>query len=187
MNQFLSKCLDKNSQVDVIYTDFSKAFDCIDHYVLIQKLSNFGYSHSLIKLFESYLINRTQFVEYQNVRSRLTTPTSGVPQGSNLGPLLFLLFINDLPSVLSCHKLLFADDVKVYNEIASIDDCRSLQESINALVNWCSVNRLNLNMDKCSVISFTKKLKKIIYNYTTQIHHFIQKHNGKKSRHFVQQ
>jgi hypothetical protein len=153
-SQFLSKCLDNNSQVDVIYTDFCKAFDSIDHYVLIQKLSNFGFSNSLVNLFKSYLVSRTHLVEYQNVRSTLVMPTSGVPQGSNLGPLLLLIFINDLPTVINCHKLLFLDDLKIYCE-----------GDINSLVNWCNVNHLILNIEKCSIMTFSRTLSPISNNY----------------------
>lgn len=125
--QYVSQSIDKRGQVDVIYTDFQKAFDQIDHYVLIEKLSRIGFSSKLILLMRSYLFGRNQHVEYLNIKSRQFSPTSGVPQGSNLGPLLFLIFINDLTETISCEKLLFADDMKIFYTINSINDCISLQ------------------------------------------------------------
>jgi ribonuclease P/MRP protein subunit RPP40 len=118
----------------------------------------------LVNLFKSYLVSRTHLVEIQNVRSNLVMPTSGVPQGSNLGPLLFLIFINDLPPVINCHKLLFADDLKIYCEI-TVNDCESLQGDINSLVNWCNVNHLILNIEKCSIMTFSRTLSPISNNY----------------------
>ena len=150
LSQFISESLDEIGQIDVIYTDFSKAFDCLDHFILLNKLDNYGFSNALILLFKSYLLNRTQLVEYQNVRSQLFRPTSGVPQGSNLGPLLSLLFINDLPTTMNCHKLIFADD-----------DCHHLQNCVSELSRWCNTNRLKLNIDKCCVLTYTKKKQPI--------------------------
>ena len=151
--QYLSENMDTQIQTDAIFTDFSKAFDSIDHYILLQKLEKFGMSTSLLELFKSYLWNRYQFVEFQGVRSKYVVPTSGVPQGSNLGPLLFLIFIDDLPGLLNCRKLLFADDLKLCYKITSISDCHLLQNDIYTLVDWCKHNRLELNIDKCFIIS----------------------------------
>lgn len=113
-SQYVSDSIDSRGQVDTIYTDFCKAFDQIDHFVLLDKLCRFGFSESLCKLFRSYLTDREQVVRYQNFFSKTIIPTSGVPQGSNLGPLLFLLFINDIVENITCEKLLFADDLKLF-------------------------------------------------------------------------
>mgnify|MGYP005983777977 FL=1 len=164
--QDVSEILDDNGQVDVIFTDFQKAFDQIDHFILLKKLRLMGFSNSMVQLFSSYLIGREQRVRYQNHLSKSSVPTSGVPQGSNLGPLLFLIFINDLPNLLLNRKLLFADDLKIYAKITSVDDCLQLQEDINILINWCLRNRLTLNILKCIVMSFTRKLKPIVFTYS---------------------
>ena len=135
-----------------------RRFDKIDHYILLKKLHDFGFSDSLCRLFSSYLIERKLFVKYQNFSSQAFSPTSGVPQSSNLGPLLFLLFINDLPDRITSEKNLFADDLKLFQRIVSPQDCVKLQHNIDIVVQWCHENRLTLNEDKCSVVSYTKKL-----------------------------
>ncbi|EFA13487.1 putative RNA-directed DNA polymerase from transposon BS-like Protein [Tribolium castaneum] len=164
--QFISDALDRKGQVDVIYMDFKKAFDQIDHHLLLLKLDQYGFSGSLLSLIKSYLANREQRVKYRNYISDSYVATSGVPQVSNLGPLLFLLFINDICGSLStCAKLLFADDLKIYTEIKSIEDCLTLQNNINAVVKWCNENRLYLNPSKCNVMSYTKKREFLEFVY----------------------
>ncbi len=116
-------------QVDTIYTDFTKAFDKVDHDRLIMKLSTFGFSEELLLWFRSYLRDRSQFVVIGGSRSERIVPTSGVPQGSILGPFLFILFINDLlTSLSSCYG--FADDLKIYRSIKNKYDCEILQENL---------------------------------------------------------
>lgn len=110
ITQFIAESLDKNLQTDVIYTDLSKAFDTIDHVLLVDKLSVIGLSPDLVYLLQSYLTNRKQFVAVNGFISKCYDVTSGVPQGSVLGPLLFNVFINDVVSALDVHCLLFADD-----------------------------------------------------------------------------
>jgi hypothetical protein len=137
ISHFISAALDKNTQVDVIYTDFSKAFDRIDHNILLNKLRHFGFSDSLLNLFESYLLDRFCYVNVLGFYSARLVVNSGVPQGSNLGPLLFLLFINDIVEIFSLNVLLFADDVKLYSTIRDISDCMRLQSNVDVLYGWC--------------------------------------------------
>lgn len=107
--------LDNQRQVDVIYTDFQKAFDQIDHFVLLHRLNSLGYSEPLCNIFESYLLNRKQFVRFNGFESTTFTPTSGVPQDLNLLPLLFNIFIHDRCKLIKSEKLLCADDLKITN------------------------------------------------------------------------
>lgn len=165
LSQYVSEGLNSQCQVDVIYTDFSKAFDSIDHFLLLRKLRRIGFSNSLLTFFKSYLCNRTQLVEFQNVRSGKTTPTSGVPQGCNLGPPLFMIFINDVTTVLSSECLLFADDLKIFSRVSSVGDCMALQRNVDALLDWCNRNRLILNSEKCSVMSFSRSANVLTYDY----------------------
>lgn len=135
--QSVAESLDSRGQGNVIYTDFQKAFDQLDHYVLLPKLDSFVVSDLLLALFKSYLTDRFQVVQYGGYTSRSFIPTSGVPQGSNLEPLLFLIFINDLPMVIDTPKLLFADDLKIYSEIRSVLDAEVLQRQLDKLSEWC--------------------------------------------------
>lgn len=164
--QFASNVLDSGGQADVFYADFSKAFDRMDHTVLYRKLKLLKFSPTLIKLISSYLNRRRYIVCYNGFYSKCYEGTSGVPQGSSLGPLLFLIFINDLPSYLSCSKLLYADDLKLFSRIGSVLDCEALQEQINVLTCWCLRNKLALNSEKCKVLSITRKKESILFNYS---------------------
>nr|CAI5844474.1 unnamed protein product [Callosobruchus analis] len=165
LTQDVSEVLDNRGQVDVAYTDFSKAFDRISHSGIIGKLPCFGFSDQLVKLLSSYLSDRMQYVFYNGYSSHQYRATSGVPQGSNLGPLSFLYFINDLSDHLTCSKLLFADDLKIYTEVNSTNDCLTLQNDLDILYEWCDVNKLHLNVNKCKICTFTKKLHPVHFNY----------------------
>lgn len=163
---FLSDCLDKKLQVDAIYTDFSKAFDSVSHKLLFHKLKIYGFSGRLLKWFDNYLSMRVQRVVINGQSSDWTSVTSGVPQGSLLGPLMFVLYINDLPSVcLNSNCSLYADDAKIYKIISTLEDCKLLQHDINKLIAWCKIWKLSLNIIKCVAISFTNKRNKITWQY----------------------
>lgn len=152
-------------QVDSIYTDFSKAFDIVIHGILLEKLKNFDIGDCLIEWMKSYLLDRTLYVAIGSHRSEKIHPLSGVPQGSVLGPLLFVLFINDMPEIFNAECSLFADDNKIFRKISSHQDCLLLQHDIDELPKWCERNGLDLNVKKCAVISFTRSPRKIIFNY----------------------
>lgn len=165
ITQFVAQHLDMNVQVDVIYTDFSKAFDRLDHGILLNKLEKFGLSLPLLNLFKSYLSGRTQYVDCRGFISQEILVSSGVPQGSILGPLLFILFINDIVKDLDVHYLLYADDVKIFCAINNASDCLNLQNNLNKLNKWCVLNNLPLNASKCNVMTFSRKLSPIWHNY----------------------
>lgn len=166
LTQYICQELDRQGQVDVIYTDFSSAFDSIDHGMLLHKLSSFGFSPSLVQLLWSYLNGRCNYVFYNGFISSTFTPTSGVPQGSSLGPLLFILYINDLLDSLSCSVLAYADDIKIYSTIESVNDVFHLQQNLNTIGGWCSKFNLNLNIGKCCHVTYTRKVKPIESVYT---------------------
>lgn len=151
----IHKNFEKRLQTDVIFMDFAKAFDKVDHSILMLKLRLLGFGSVLLSWIISYLTNRYQFVKINNVFSNQFKVTSGVPQGSHLGPVLFLLFINDLPnSITHSACLLFADDLKIFRSIRNHNDCYLLQQDIVSVSNWCLSNNLDLNIKKCHSFSF---------------------------------
>ncbi|CAK1581112.1 unnamed protein product [Parnassius mnemosyne] len=159
--------MDKGIQVDSVYTDFRKAFDKVDHYILLKKIAFNGIRGDLLRWFHSYITKRTQRVVVNGHSSNLVTVISGVPQGSILGPLLFILFINDINNCFHhSHFLLYADDLKVYLPILSADDNFKLQSDLYRLSLYCTKNKLQLNVDKCKSITFTKKRNLINNTYT---------------------
>lgn len=158
--------VDRRSQVDVIYTDFTSAFDKVDHYLLLLKLKRYGICAEMWLWFLSYLTARPQNVVINGFSSETYYSTSGVPQGSHLGPKLFLIFINDIVDYLpNSHSSLFADDLKLYREILSNNDVSLLQSDLNALSLWCRRNRMHLNPTKCFHIKFTRKKNPIASSY----------------------
>lgn len=111
----------------------------------------------MLSVLSSFLTDREQTVCINGHQSRVIKPTSSVPQGSILSPLLFALFINELPTLFVCKVLLFADDVKLFQKIKSLQDCIKLQRDLATLGLWCTENKLNLNVSKCFFISFSRR------------------------------
>lgn len=162
---FTSFAMDSRHQVDVIYTDMSKAFDKVDHFLLLKKMNFYGFSGDLINFFISYLQNRRQYVSFSGYKSDIFLAGSGVPQGSNLGPLCFNIFINDLSFILHSKFLMYADDLKIYSSIKVPFDCDMLQNDLDSLHLWCTENKLNLNIAKCSTMTFYRILNPIYFPY----------------------
>lgn len=147
----------KSIQVDSIYTDFLKSFDKVNHCLLFMKLKKIGGLLDWLGQVESYLNGRTQFVKVGADLSRPITVTSRVPQGSHLSPVLFLLFNNDLCGEFACNFFLYADDLKLFRCVDSINDSALLQSDLDRLVGWLSCNHMTLNAGKCEYISFSRK------------------------------
>ena len=152
---YLVNSIEKGWQIDVVYTDFSKAFDRVIISYLVLKLAALGFHSTILSWIGSYLSDRVQVVQIGNVKSHKFNATSGVPQGSPLGPILFILMINDLPLLFKPGQvLMYADDVKLSARIKSISDPLALQSDINMFIDWCSKNGFSLNPSKCSIMSF---------------------------------
>jgi len=152
---FLHNVFSSQNQFDAIYLDISKAFDSVSHSYLLSKLSYFNISGSLWLWLQAYLSNRYQFVSLNNCHSDLLPVISGVPQGSILGLLLFIMFMNDLPNVLTSSKtLLFADDTKCFRHIITPTDQRSLQSDLDNLSCWSMSSNLLFNSSKSCHLSF---------------------------------
>lgn len=155
--QDILKAIDDNLQIDAIFLDFSKAFDRVPHNHLLAKLSFLGIPANLICWLEHFLKGRSQFTSANNIQSPLTDVTSGVPQGAGLSPLLFLIYINDLPSNIQCKLRLFADDCVIYNAISNPTDNLTLQLDLDVIASWCEKWQMPLNLTKCKSLSFTHK------------------------------
>ena len=159
-----------------IFIDLSKAFDTVNHQILLDKLEHYGIRGHALELFKSYLSNRKQYVHIEKSKSQTRPISCGVPQGSVLGPLFFLLFINDLPKCCSTGKVrLFADDTTIFFHSNSIDDIISTGKVImTELTTWFEANKLTLNADKSSFTIF-KSGRKVIQNLPLHIDFLNQK------------
>ena len=132
----ITKWVDDGSPVDVIYLDFQKAFDKVPHQRIILKLKSHGMGNSIINWREQWLTDRRQRVVVDGEVSSCKSVLSGVPQGSVLGPILFLVYINDLEEGVTGNILKFADDTKLFTKTKEIGDKQNLQDDIDKLVKW---------------------------------------------------
>ena len=142
--------------VDVVYFDFSKAFDSVNHDLILHKLKYiYGIDGRLLKFIMDYLHDRDQCVVIGNIKSDIKPVLSGVPQGSILGPILFVLFINDLPSGLNpeTNLALYADDTKIWRSIKGQSDHEALQRDISYLNQWAFNNKMQFHPRKCKVLN----------------------------------
>ena len=144
--------LDEHYAVDVIYLDFKKAFDSVPHQRLLSKIKLYGIEGNIFKWLSSFLHNRLQRVVLNGVSSQWAQVKSGVPQGSVLGPLLFTLYINDLPDNVACGIKLFADDTKIYSTIKDNSDTLFLQKNLDLVNEWSHKWLLKFNVDKCKLL-----------------------------------
>ena len=152
----LSISINDNVRTDVIYFDFAKAFDSVNHDIILKKLKhNFDIDGTLLKFIMNYLKDRKQCVVIGGAQSDPMDVRSGVPQGSIIGPLLFVLFINDMQNCVSegTHIALYADDTKIWRRINNWSDHEILQNDIDALHNWSVSNKMKFHPDKCKVLT----------------------------------
>ena len=161
-----TSALDQRLPTDVVYFDFSKAFDSVPHNRLLSKLRGYGVCGKLLEWFKCFLVGRHQRVNINGSLSSWTRVNSGVPQGSVLGPLLFALYVNELPSLVSSSLLMFADDIKLYRIIRSPEDCLQLQRDIDILEQWSKQWLLSFNVIKCKVLHIGNPVANCNYQYT---------------------
>lgn len=159
------------SQLDVIFTDFSKAFDTPQFDILLGKLDRFGVCKLFLDWIGSYLCERKQVVRINGITSKTIDVHSGVPQGSHLGPVLFIIFIDEIASLFKyCGCELYADDLKIFKIITTPQQCMELQSDLDLLYKWTISNKLYLNLEKCKVMSFFRRAKMISHPYHIDNH-----------------
>ena len=144
--------MDLGYPIDVIYLDFQKAFDKVPHQRLLLKIKAMGIDGDLYKWIETWLVGRQQRVVLNGASSSWIPVISGVPQGSVLGPLLFLIYINDIDESVCCKLLKFADDTKLFAVVATQADIERLQHDLFSICNWSNEWLMLFNTDKCKVM-----------------------------------
>ena len=162
----IGKSLDKGTETDIVYLDFAKAFDSVYHARLLAKLRSFGITSPLLDWFRAYLSDRRQRVVINGTHSSWTRVGSGVPQGSILGPILFLLYINDMPEVVRDSLIvMFADDAKCFKVIDSLTDCIVFQNDLDSLSVSSMRNELLFQPPKCHNLRISRKRNSFHRNY----------------------
>ena len=147
--------LESNQNVDVIYLDFAKAFDKVDHTILLQKLELLGVNGKLHTWIKSFLLNRSQRVMVNGHLSEPVLVKSGVPQGSVLGPLLFLVLISDIDSdLMEAFLSSFADDTRIGMSVLTEGDCSVLQDELSKVYAWAASNNMSFNNNKFEVLRY---------------------------------
>jgi hypothetical protein len=157
ITNFINSRLNESEYVAGAFLDLQKAFDTINHSFLLSKLDLIGFRGTSYKLIDSYLSGRCQFVDIDGVRSSSNSIHIGVPQGSVLGPLFYLIYINDIIKLsLPGQLYLFADDTAYFEHCTDTDYLKnSMSKSLDILANFFDANKLKLNISKCSVVYFS--------------------------------
>ena len=156
---YIDKCINiiaDGGVVDAIYFDFAKAFDSVPHRRLIGKLLAYGIRGTILDWIKEFLSDRSQVVKVNGASSEIAAVLSGIPQGTVLGPLLFVLYINDILENVKSNGFLYADDTKIFHAIRSREDADILQLDINALEDWSRKWLLQFHPDKCNVVTLGK-------------------------------
>lgn len=156
--------LDDGVPIDAAYLDFAKAFDCVPHLRLLKKLEAYGIGGHLKNWIGDFLSDRKQRVKVNGSMSSWKDVTSGVPQGSVLGPVLFVIYINDLPEVVDSLCSMYADDTKVYRPVKTSEDNKYLQKDLDNLVDWADKWQMRFNADKCKILQIGAKNKNYVYS-----------------------
>ena len=162
----LTRIVDSGKVADILYLDFAKAFDKVPHARLVAKLRACGIDGKVLRWIQEWLSDRKQRVVLNGKASKWTSVLSGVPQGSVLGPILFIVYINDIDDATPFMNFLskFADDTKAVRVLLSDDDQANMQADINALVEWSDRWQMTFNADKCKIMHIGKNNPS--YNYT---------------------
>ena len=160
--------IDNNKAVDLVYLDFQKAFDKVPHERLVVKVNVHAIQGNAARWIRNWLAGRRQRVCINQSYSIWAPVTSGVPQGSVLCPLLFLIYIDDLDTNIGSKMSKFADDTKLCHRARNPDDIMELQEDINKLVEWVNKWQMSFNVDKCSVMHIGQNNMKSNYNMSNQ-------------------
>ena len=166
----LMQSFDRRLQTDMIILDFSKAFDTVPHQKLLYKLGNYGIKGNIHKWISAFLTQRKQQVVIDGISSTSCSVDSGVPQGTVLGPLLFLCHINDLPLSVSSQVRLFADDCLIYRNIKTADDQKQLQDDLSKLEDWAHKWGMRFNATKCYLMIISRSKSPWKHNYTLDNH-----------------
>jgi hypothetical protein len=151
-----TEALDNGHYVDCIYMDFQKAFDKVPHNRLLEKIKSYGIVGPTLNWIKDFLKNRTQKVMVNGAGSEWENVTSGIPQGSVLGPILFVIYINDLPDTVESDSYLFADDTKIFRIIKGEDDKEILQDDFTKLEEWSGKWLLKFHPEKCKHMKISK-------------------------------
>ena len=155
------ECFERGESVSAIFCDLSRAFDCVSHEILLRKLNCYGIRGIVAQLISSYLTDRLQMVSCAEDVSSCQPVTAGVPQGSILGPLLFLLYVNELPAHFSnLNTIQYADDTTLLDHGLSVTQLKiTTPQTVNKLRNWFADNNLSLNLDKTEIFEFSLKIQ----------------------------
>ena len=156
VTELWQQALDEGNEVDVVYMDYQKAFDTVPTRRLLSKIESTGIKGKILEWTENFLTNRKQAVVLNGTPSKETPVRSGVPQGSVLGPTLFILYTNELPERTASEMYMYADDTKIFRTISNPNDKTALQKDLDTVYSWTQDWLLMLHPEKCKILDIGK-------------------------------